>query len=230
MSETKPPVNDDVIGRLAEKGEQAMQRLADLPGGNSHTHSCILNCTYAYGSNGQIVDLRDPAKPKILKQKWGDGKPVNNGHDVEEIAPGMVLTATQPIMLLDVHDPLKPKLLAMGRNEDGRFIHTPRWPQNGTDKFLLMAGEIYTTFTFLGGSGWSYGRGAPAFYILCYGMVAYSFSYFLLPIIISAVNGIVRSIQDTRPPVERPPVERPPVARRPSSRVTVKAARSIASL
>lgn len=33
MTETKPPVNDDVIGRLAEKGEQAMQRLADLPGG-----------------------------------------------------------------------------------------------------------------------------------------------------------------------------------------------------
>ena len=33
MTETKPPVNDDVIGRLAEKGEQAMQRLAELPGG-----------------------------------------------------------------------------------------------------------------------------------------------------------------------------------------------------
>lgn len=33
MTETKPPANDDVIGRLAEKGEQAMQRLADLPGG-----------------------------------------------------------------------------------------------------------------------------------------------------------------------------------------------------
>jgi SSS family solute:Na+ symporter len=49
--------------------------------------------------------------------------------------------------------------------------------------FLLMAGEIYTTFTFLGGSGWAYGRGAPAFYILCYGAIAYSFSYFLLPII-----------------------------------------------
>ena len=49
--------------------------------------------------------------------------------------------------------------------------------------FLLMAGEIYTTFTFLGGSGWAYGRGAPAFYILCYGAIAYSFSYFLLPMI-----------------------------------------------
>ena len=49
--------------------------------------------------------------------------------------------------------------------------------------FLLMAGEIYTTFTFLGGSGWAYGKGAPAFYILCYGAIAYSVSYFLLPIV-----------------------------------------------
>jgi solute:Na+ symporter, SSS family len=49
--------------------------------------------------------------------------------------------------------------------------------------FLLMAGEIYTTFTFLGGSGWAYGRGAPAFYILCYGAIAYTISYFLLPVV-----------------------------------------------
>jgi solute:Na+ symporter, SSS family len=49
--------------------------------------------------------------------------------------------------------------------------------------FLLMAGEIYTTFTFLGGSGWAYGKGAPAFYILCYGAIAYSISYFLLPVV-----------------------------------------------
>src|SRR6185295_186406 len=49
--------------------------------------------------------------------------------------------------------------------------------------FLLTAGEIYTTFTFLGGSGWAYGRGAPAFYILCYGGMGYAISYFLLPVI-----------------------------------------------
>jgi SSS family solute:Na+ symporter len=49
--------------------------------------------------------------------------------------------------------------------------------------FLLMAGEIYTTFTFLGGSGWAYGRGAPALYILCYAAIAYCMSYFLLPAI-----------------------------------------------
>ena len=39
--------------------------------------------------------------------------------------------------------------------------------------FLLMAGEIYTTFTFLGGSGFAYGRGGPVYYILCYATLAY---------------------------------------------------------
>ncbi|MCD7035576.1 sodium:solute symporter [Metabacillus sp. GX 13764] len=47
--------------------------------------------------------------------------------------------------------------------------------------FLLMAGEIYTTFTFLGGSGWAYGKGGPALYILVYGTLAYVLSYWLLP-------------------------------------------------
>ena len=30
--------------------------------------------------------------------------------------------------------------------------------------WLLMAGETYTTFTFLGASGWAYSRGGPALY------------------------------------------------------------------
>src|SRR5436309_10606237 len=47
--------------------------------------------------------------------------------------------------------------------------------------FLLLAGEIYTTFTFLGGSGFAYGKGAPAYYILAYGTLAYVISYFMLP-------------------------------------------------
>ena len=43
--------------------------------------------------------------------------------------------------------------------------------------FLLLAGEIYTTFTFLGASGFAYGLGGPAFYILAYGGIAYTLSY-----------------------------------------------------
>lgn len=49
--------------------------------------------------------------------------------------------------------------------------------------WLLMAGEIYTTFTFLGASGWAYSKGAPAFYILIYGTLAYTISFFILPAI-----------------------------------------------
>ena len=34
--------------------------------------------------------------------------------------------------------------------------------------WLLMAGEIYTTFAFLGASGWAYSRGGPTLYIMAY--------------------------------------------------------------
>jgi solute:Na+ symporter, SSS family len=33
---------------------------------------------------------------------------------------------------------------------------------------VLFAGEVVTSFTFLGAAGWAYSRGAPAFYILAY--------------------------------------------------------------
>jgi SSS family solute:Na+ symporter len=49
--------------------------------------------------------------------------------------------------------------------------------------WILLAGEIYTSFTFLGAAGWAYGRGAAAFYILAYGTVAYCIGFFLLPAI-----------------------------------------------
>ncbi len=47
--------------------------------------------------------------------------------------------------------------------------------------WLLMAGEVYTTFTFLGASGWAYTKGAPTYYILIYGTLAYTLSFFILP-------------------------------------------------
>ena len=47
--------------------------------------------------------------------------------------------------------------------------------------WILLAGEIYTSFTFLGAAGWAYGRGAATFYILAYGTVAYCIGFFLLP-------------------------------------------------
>jgi solute:Na+ symporter, SSS family len=47
--------------------------------------------------------------------------------------------------------------------------------------FLLMAGEVYTTFAFLGASGWAYSRGGPVLYVLAYLTLAYVVSFFILP-------------------------------------------------
>ena len=47
--------------------------------------------------------------------------------------------------------------------------------------WLLMAGEIYTTFTFLGASGWAYSRGGPVLYILGYLPLMYVVSFYILP-------------------------------------------------
>lgn len=56
-----------------------------------------------------------------------------------------------------------------GRNFGGIFL------------WVLAAGEIYTTFTFLGAAGYAYAKGGPVFYILGYGALAYIVSLFLLP-------------------------------------------------
>jgi len=80
-------------------------------------------------------------------------------------------------------------LLALGLGflaRRGRRMELRQWTVAGRSfgaplVFLLMAGEIYTTFTFLGGSGYAYGHGGPVYYILCYATLAYVMSYFMLP-------------------------------------------------
>ena len=47
--------------------------------------------------------------------------------------------------------------------------------------WLLMAGEVYTTFAFLGASGWAYSRGAPVLYIPAYISLGYVLSFYFLP-------------------------------------------------
>ncbi|EQA6336500.1 sodium:solute symporter family protein [Providencia stuartii] len=47
--------------------------------------------------------------------------------------------------------------------------------------FLLSAGEIYTTFTFLGGSGWAYGKGPAILYTLAVNAFMGIFLYWVHP-------------------------------------------------
>jgi SSS family solute:Na+ symporter len=72
------------------------------------------------------------------------------------------------------------------RARRGHAMNLEQWTIGGRSfrtafVFLLMAGEIYTTFTFLGGSGFAYGKGAAVYYILASGTLAYLVSYWTLP-------------------------------------------------
>ena len=68
----------------------------------------------------------------------------------------------------------------------GRKMNLEEWSVAGRSfgvifVWFLMAGEIYTTFAFLGASGWAYSRGAPALYILAFNTLGYVISFYVLP-------------------------------------------------
>ncbi|MDQ4065027.1 MAG: hypothetical protein M3161_03160 [Actinomycetota bacterium] len=141
------PVKTGTLYVIDVEDKSNPQIIATVPGASQHTASCVLDCRYVYGSAGAIVDIRDPANPKFLERKWYDSLPPGSaagGHDVEEIAPGLVLTASRPIMLLDARkDPTRPKLLAVGPvpPEQSAVVHSGRWPRGGKSDFLLFGSE-----------------------------------------------------------------------------------------
>lgn len=135
--------------------KSAIVEVASVPGAGDHTTTCILKCTFLYGSDGSIVDVRDPAKPKLIAANDGDdakkwttlatGQNFAN-HDITEVKNGFMLTApiSGPFHYIDVRNPLKPKVLALGMkeaDETGWLYHSGRWPRGAKDNFILMQGE-----------------------------------------------------------------------------------------
>lgn len=116
--------------------------MAVLDGAGQHTMSCLYKCKWAYGSDGFIIDLRDPANPKKLDNTWDEGLMISSPHDVNELKPGLVLTSSDPMVLLDTTNPAKPKAIATS-GPNGEFIHSSKWPRGGADKFALSTGETW---------------------------------------------------------------------------------------
>ncbi len=143
------PVADLFVYDMEDKTNPVL--LSRTPGLGSHTTDCILDCKFLYNSNGMIIDLSDPSAPKqvgdwSLDEK-GKDRPAASAHDVNEVAPGMVLTSSRPIMLLDGRkNPAKPKLVALGDSDKVTGgIHSNRWPNNGTDDFVMFSSETNAT-------------------------------------------------------------------------------------
>jgi hypothetical protein len=109
--------------------------------------SCLLECTWAYGSDGSIVDLRDPTAPDLQDTNWkvevGIGsKPM---HRVDEFRPGFMATAPRsgPPLVLDVRRPLKPRIVAttkVPRVVPNLFLYS-EWANGGRDRFLISSTE-----------------------------------------------------------------------------------------
>ena len=118
------------------------QIVGTLDGADAHTVTCVLDCKWAYNSDGKIIDLRDPTAPKEAGN-WAAGTPASNGgHDVTEVAPGRIVTSTNPILYLDARkDPANPKLVGTSARLGSRYIHGNEWPHKATDRFLLVGGE-----------------------------------------------------------------------------------------
>jgi len=126
---------------VIDVSDKANPEVISTHGGSSHTISCILDCTWAYASNGVIVDLRDPANPRTSTSSWRTGMPGGSAHDVTEVAPGLIMTSTDPLLFLDAReDPEDPILIGLGPNRN-RFTHGNLWPRQGQDKFVLVGGE-----------------------------------------------------------------------------------------
>src|SRR3954468_7774233 len=139
----------------------APKEVSTILDAGDHTSTCVLDCTFFYGSSGSITDAQgvlDGVETKKIGN-WQDsptipdfngpdtsGKFVRGCHNLTEIRPGILMAACQPFLILSVRPEdggtiLQPKLLSSGSNEDGRFIHGNHWPRAGEDKIALVGGE-----------------------------------------------------------------------------------------
>lgn len=127
-------------------------QVAALSSAGDHTTECIDDCTYTYGSSGTIVRVGNGANAEIMKDAagkkldWRKMIGLTGGvHDVSEYTPGFILVSTykEPFQIVDVRDPLAPKVVATGEHPDpsGYIFHSGHWPRGGKDKLVLMQGE-----------------------------------------------------------------------------------------
>ncbi|MEA2432993.1 MAG: hypothetical protein QOG54_450 [Actinomycetota bacterium] len=118
-------------------------KVATVANAPDHTFTCVFHCTYAYGARGSIIDLRNPTKAKMVGN-WFPGMQPGYGFDVTEVSPGIVLTSSRQMHLLDARkDVLNPEFVASGYTTDDRLIHSNRWPNHGRDRFYLVQAETF---------------------------------------------------------------------------------------
>ncbi|HJR44574.1 MAG TPA: hypothetical protein VJ927_03130 [Actinomycetota bacterium] len=140
----------DAVNRLLVidvRDPSDMTVIATLPNAGGHTLECLYDCKWAYASGsgsasaGLTIDLRNPAKPKIVGKGWRAAVNDTPAHDVTEVRPGLVVTSSTPLFVLDTSDPTKPKVLTKTQDSAPNTGHNNIWPRGGKDRFLVTASE-----------------------------------------------------------------------------------------
>ncbi len=70
----------------------------------------------------------------------------------------------------------------------GRDTNVEEWSVGGRSfgvilTWVLLAGECYTSFSYLGAAGWAYGYGAPILYLVGYMATGYATVYLFAPMV-----------------------------------------------
>lgn len=117
--------------------------------GDEHV-SCLLECNWAYGSDGTIVDLRRPEKPQRRSQNWKEivGLDRDFIHRVDEYRLGYMATAPRegPPALIQVTRPLRPRIVArtkVPRHVPNAFLYS-NWARAGHDRYVITSSETQT--------------------------------------------------------------------------------------
>jgi hypothetical protein len=139
----------------------AIKRVGFMAQGN-HTTTCAdAKCEWLYGSRGGIFDATDPANITRLSQGWKPeftdaGDAVTGGHALNRDESGLMISDTNPRLVLDVTDPAVPVVLAAGKTAeeftpDGLLQHNnvrlgaEQWQKRalGDDDPALRPGELF---------------------------------------------------------------------------------------
>jgi len=103
---------------IIDTSDPANPQLIGQTDGGDHTAECVTpDCSWLYGSEGNIYDLSDPANPKTLSKTWiqhakEQGVNVTGyPHKVVLDDAGYVITDSSPRVMFDIADPANPRVV-----------------------------------------------------------------------------------------------------------------------
>ena len=128
---------------VVDVSNKTAPRVIGSVAGTDHTWTCVADCTYAYGRTGSIIDLTNPAAPKVAANWKTSISGAGYTHDFTEVAPNRLLSVGQPSFYMDITNPVKPRKLSTITSKFSSLgYHSGVWPRGGQDGMLLMGTEI----------------------------------------------------------------------------------------